>query len=204
MNALRPDQNFCRSEFPTFWRVIGVKISKIGAITVNCNFSFSITLSCVRGRVSSLLPLPWAVVLVDHHCFMTLKFAFIIIFSFVLQVMRKRGVKDVIFSCPVGTDYEGLLKDVARAEKGWNIISLRYFDPVGAHTSGRFVSVLCSLCSEQKYVCSNCCFMLRWKESSSVCLKRKYLCLSLANEGHFFFNIFDPVDLTITDYGCEY
>jgi hypothetical protein len=39
VNSSRPDRNFCRSEFPTFWRVNGVKISKIGAITVNCNFS---------------------------------------------------------------------------------------------------------------------------------------------------------------------
>ncbi|CAG0919749.1 unnamed protein product [Notodromas monacha] len=32
---------------------------------------------------------------------------------------------------------EELLRDVARAEPEWNIISLRYFNPVGAHPSGR-------------------------------------------------------------------
>ncbi|KAG7199147.1 hypothetical protein KM043_018036 [Ampulex compressa] len=31
---------------------------------------------------------------------------------------------------------EEMLKDISRAEKNWNIISLRYFNPVGAHRSG--------------------------------------------------------------------
>ncbi|XP_014209809.1 UDP-glucose 4-epimerase-like [Copidosoma floridanum] len=31
---------------------------------------------------------------------------------------------------------EEMLKDISRAEKNWNIISLRYFNPVGAHPSG--------------------------------------------------------------------
>ncbi|XP_034949599.1 UDP-glucose 4-epimerase-like [Chelonus insularis] len=31
---------------------------------------------------------------------------------------------------------EEMLKDISRAEKIWNIISLRYFNPVGAHPSG--------------------------------------------------------------------
>ncbi|OAD60499.1 putative UDP-glucose 4-epimerase [Eufriesea mexicana] len=31
---------------------------------------------------------------------------------------------------------EEMLKDISRAEKNWNIISLRYFNPVGAHQSG--------------------------------------------------------------------
>ncbi|XP_072765764.1 UDP-glucose 4-epimerase [Anoplolepis gracilipes] len=31
---------------------------------------------------------------------------------------------------------EEMLKDISRAEKSWNIISLRYFNPVGAHHSG--------------------------------------------------------------------
>ncbi|OXU20197.1 hypothetical protein TSAR_010400 [Trichomalopsis sarcophagae] len=31
---------------------------------------------------------------------------------------------------------EEMLKDISRAEKKWNIISLRYFNPVGAHPSG--------------------------------------------------------------------
>ncbi|MHC4548237.1 MAG: UDP-glucose 4-epimerase GalE [Planctomycetota bacterium] len=32
---------------------------------------------------------------------------------------------------------EEILRDVARAEEGWHIILLRYFNPVGAHPSGR-------------------------------------------------------------------
>ncbi|XP_066957229.1 UDP-glucose 4-epimerase-like isoform X2 [Macrobrachium rosenbergii] len=32
---------------------------------------------------------------------------------------------------------EEMLKDLSRAEEKWNIISLRYFNPVGAHPSGR-------------------------------------------------------------------
>lgn len=32
---------------------------------------------------------------------------------------------------------EEILKDVCLSEKGWSIISLRYFNPVGAHHSGR-------------------------------------------------------------------
>lgn len=31
---------------------------------------------------------------------------------------------------------EEMLKDISAAEKNWNIISLRYFNPVGAHSSG--------------------------------------------------------------------
>ncbi|XP_077274482.1 UDP-glucose 4-epimerase isoform X2 [Temnothorax americanus] len=31
---------------------------------------------------------------------------------------------------------EEMLKDISRAEKSWNIVSLRYFNPVGAHRSG--------------------------------------------------------------------
>ena len=32
---------------------------------------------------------------------------------------------------------EQILRDVAQAEAGWNIVLLRYFNPVGAHVSGR-------------------------------------------------------------------
>ena len=32
---------------------------------------------------------------------------------------------------------EEMLKDVARADPGWRVINLRYFNPVGAHPSGR-------------------------------------------------------------------
>ncbi len=31
---------------------------------------------------------------------------------------------------------EQILKDVASSDRDWNIISLRYFNPVGAHPSG--------------------------------------------------------------------
>ncbi len=32
---------------------------------------------------------------------------------------------------------EEMLKDVARADPGWRVVNLRYFNPVGAHPSGR-------------------------------------------------------------------
>ncbi|XP_062507347.1 UDP-glucose 4-epimerase-like [Corticium candelabrum] len=81
-----------------------------------------------------------------------------------LEVMKEFGVKNIVFSSsatvygkpkylpinedhPVGQDItnpygrtkyfiEEILKDVARAESGWNIVILRYFNPVGAHKSG--------------------------------------------------------------------
>ncbi|XKL59030.1 hypothetical protein PGB90_000046 [Kerria lacca] len=80
-----------------------------------------------------------------------------------LNVMKKYGCQQLIFSSsctvygnpkflpiteehPVGdvtnvygkTKYfvEEILKDISTAEEGWNIISLRYFNPVGAHPSG--------------------------------------------------------------------
>ena len=81
-----------------------------------------------------------------------------------LEVMRKRGVKKFIFSSsatvygspsylpidetyPTGTSItnpygrtkhfiEEILKDVTNSEKGWCVVSLRYFNPVGAHESG--------------------------------------------------------------------
>lgn len=31
---------------------------------------------------------------------------------------------------------EEILKDLARADKSWNILLLRYFNPIGAHESG--------------------------------------------------------------------
>lgn len=80
-----------------------------------------------------------------------------------LEVMRRYGVRDLVFSSsctvygdpgrlPVTEDsprsatnpygrsklmIEEILEDVARAEIGWRIILLRYFNPVGAHQSGR-------------------------------------------------------------------
>ena len=80
-----------------------------------------------------------------------------------LEVMKEFGVKNFIFSSsatvyglpqylplnekhPVGdcsnpygkTKFfiEEILKDVCKSEEGWNMISLRYFNPVGAHDSG--------------------------------------------------------------------
>lgn len=80
-----------------------------------------------------------------------------------LSVMKDYGVKKIIFSSsatvygfpeqvplveacrtggttnPYGTSklfMEQILKDVASSDRDWNIISLRYFNPVGAHPSG--------------------------------------------------------------------
>ena len=79
-----------------------------------------------------------------------------------LQAMREQGVKTLIFSSsatvygdpqrvPIQEDFplgatnpygrsklmiEEVLGDLARAESGWNIARLRYFNPVGAHRSG--------------------------------------------------------------------
>lgn len=81
-----------------------------------------------------------------------------------VQVMARHGVKDIVFSSsctvygepeqvPIREDApiqqaaspygwtklmnEQILQDVARADKTWNVILLRYFNPVGAHESGR-------------------------------------------------------------------
>ncbi|UYV79492.1 hypothetical protein LAZ67_17002886 [Cordylochernes scorpioides] len=82
-----------------------------------------------------------------------------------LEVMREFGVRRLVFSSsatvygsplylpldedhPVGmsctnpygrTKYfiEEILHDVAQSEKGWHIIILRYFNPIGAHPSGQ-------------------------------------------------------------------
>lgn len=81
-----------------------------------------------------------------------------------LEVMQEKGVYNMVFSSsatvygqpqylpldekhPVGgctnpygrTKYfiEEILKDICTADKNWNIVSLRYFNPVGAHISGK-------------------------------------------------------------------
>ncbi|XP_031551475.1 UDP-glucose 4-epimerase-like isoform X2 [Actinia tenebrosa] len=81
-----------------------------------------------------------------------------------LQCMQEHGVCNMVFSSsatvygnpqflpiteyhPVGgctnpygkTKYfiEEMLKDLCFAEKNWNVVSLRYFNPVGAHVSGK-------------------------------------------------------------------
>lgn len=80
-----------------------------------------------------------------------------------LRVMRKKGCRSLIFSSsatvyaegnnppysedmPVGhasnpygetkIQIESILRDLAKAEPGWGIVNLRYFNPIGAHESG--------------------------------------------------------------------
>ena len=80
-----------------------------------------------------------------------------------LKVMDKHGVKKVIFSssatvygtperlpldenCHLSTTnpygstklmMEGIMQDLYKADNAWNVILLRYFNPVGSHESGR-------------------------------------------------------------------
>lgn len=81
-----------------------------------------------------------------------------------LDVMRKHGMKNFIFSssatvygdpamipiteeCPKGqctnpygwtkSMIEQILMDISKADPEWNIVILRYFNPIGAHSSGR-------------------------------------------------------------------
>jgi len=81
-----------------------------------------------------------------------------------LDVMRSHGCKNIIFSssatvygnpaeipitedCPKGqctnpygqtkSMLEEVLKDVQKADPEWNVVLLRYFNPIGAHKSGR-------------------------------------------------------------------
>eukprot|EP01113_Clastostelium_recurvatum_P046350 TRINITY_DN8111_c0_g1_i5.p1 TRINITY_DN8111_c0_g1~~TRINITY_DN8111_c0_g1_i5.p1 ORF type:complete len:352 (-),score=81.69 TRINITY_DN8111_c0_g1_i5:850-1875(-) len=80
-----------------------------------------------------------------------------------LEVMEKYGVKDLVFSSsatvygdphkvPITEDFplsttnpygstklfiEQILKDLSKSDAKWNIIMLRYFNPTGAHISGR-------------------------------------------------------------------
>ena len=81
-----------------------------------------------------------------------------------VDVMRKHGVKSIIFSssatvygnpafvpiteeCPKGqctnpygwtkSMLEQILTDIQKADPEWNVILLRYFNPIGAHKSGR-------------------------------------------------------------------
>ena len=80
-----------------------------------------------------------------------------------VDVMRKHGVKNIIFSssatvygnpafipiteeCPKGqctnpygwtkSMLEQILTDIQKADNEWNVILLRYFNPIGAHKSG--------------------------------------------------------------------
>lgn len=81
-----------------------------------------------------------------------------------VDVMRKHGVKNIIFSssatvygdpqeipvtekCPKGSCtnpygwtksmLEQILSDIQAADPEWNVVLLRYFNPIGAHESGR-------------------------------------------------------------------
>lgn len=81
-----------------------------------------------------------------------------------VDVMRQHGCKNIIFSssatvygeptqipiteeCPKGqcespyawtkSMLEQMLMDIQKADKEWNVIILRYFNPIGAHKSGR-------------------------------------------------------------------
>ena len=81
-----------------------------------------------------------------------------------MDVMDKVGVKNIVFSssatvygdpeiipiteeCPKGqctnpygwtkSMMEQIMTDVQKAKPDWNVILLRYFNPVGAHKSGR-------------------------------------------------------------------
>ncbi|MBP5330335.1 MAG: UDP-glucose 4-epimerase GalE [Lachnospiraceae bacterium] len=81
-----------------------------------------------------------------------------------IEAMRDAGVKNIVFSssatvygdpafvpiteeCPKGNPtnpygqtksmLEQILSDVYRADNSWNVILLRYFNPIGAHKSGR-------------------------------------------------------------------
>lgn len=81
-----------------------------------------------------------------------------------LDVMRSHGCKNIIFSssatvygnpaeipitedCPKGqctnpygqtkSMLEEVMKDVQKADPEWNVVLLRYFNPIGAHKSGR-------------------------------------------------------------------
>ncbi len=81
-----------------------------------------------------------------------------------VDVMRKHGVKNIIFSssatvygdpafipiteeCPKGictnpygwtkSMLEQILSDIQKADPEWNVVLLRYFNPIGAHKSGR-------------------------------------------------------------------
>ena len=81
-----------------------------------------------------------------------------------MDVMNRVGVKNIVFSssatvygspeempitesCPKGqctnpygwtkSMMEQIMSDVQKANPGWNVILLRYFNPVGAHKSGR-------------------------------------------------------------------
>ena len=50
-----------------------------------------------------------------------------------VDVMRKHNVKNIIFSSSM---LEQILTDIQKADPEWNVVLLRYFNPIGAHKSG--------------------------------------------------------------------
>lgn len=96
-----------------------------------------------------------------------------------LEVMKDHGVKNIIFSssatvygdpaeipitenCPKGTCtnpygwtkwmQEQILSDIHFADPEWNVLLLRYFNPIGAHESGR-------IGEDPKGILTICCHM---------------------------------------------
>ena len=45
---------------------------------------------------------------------------------------------------------EDMFRDVAKSDKEWRIVLLRYFNPVGAHPSGRILSALRRLAAQRQ------------------------------------------------------
>lgn len=108
-----------------------------------------------------------------------------------IDVMRKHDCKNLIFSssatvygdpveipitenCPKGqctnpygwtkSMLEQILMDIQKADNAWNIVILRYFNPIGAHKSGRI--------GENQMVFQTTCFHMlhRWQLVSSLSL----------------------------------
>ncbi|GLH06221.1 UDP-glucose 4-epimerase, partial [Gryllus bimaculatus] len=78
-------------------------------------------------------------VMKDHNCYQ-------LVFSSSCTVYGNPDTLPITEDHPTGTVtnvygrtkyfIEEMLKDISAAEKNWNIVSLRYFNPVGAHSSG--------------------------------------------------------------------
>lgn len=127
------------------------KSSGLEELFVKYKFSAVINFAGLKAVGESMkIPLSY------YQCNLTITFN-------LLNVMKKFGVKNFVFSSsacvygdpkynpideshPVGdcantygrTKYfiENILQDLQKAEVDWNIIILRYFNPVGAHSSG--------------------------------------------------------------------
>ena len=53
-----------------------------------------------------------------------------------VDCMRNHDVKNIIFSSSATVYGEQILTDLHTADNSWNVILLRYFNPIGAHKSG--------------------------------------------------------------------